>query len=74
MTAFLWRIDDNTTSARGVWQEMGRPHDPTPSQMAALHAASEMKAEELQVGAAGKAEFRLPPYAVAILRFSDAAF
>ena len=74
-TAFLWRIDDNSTRARGLWEEMGRPHDPTPAQMAALHAASEMKAEELEVSAAGKAQgFQLPPYAVAIVRFNDAKY
>ena len=73
-TAFLWRIDDNTTSARSLWQDMGRPHDPTPKQMAALHAASEMKVNELQVGAAGKVEFKLPPYAVAIVRFNDVKY
>ena len=73
-TGFLWRIDDNTTSARGLWEEMGRPHDPTPTQMALLHAASEMKAEELHINHASKAYFSLPPYGVAILRFDDRQF
>ena len=72
-TAFLWRIDDNSTRAYAAWQDMGSPEYPTPAQLADLHDASTMKTEELSVAAGGKIAFHLPPYAVGIVRFSDAA-
>jgi hypothetical protein len=53
---------------------MGNPVYPTQGQMAELHAASEMKTEELSVAAGGKLTFELPPYAIGIVRFSDASY
>ena len=73
-TAFLWRIDVNSTRGFAAWEEMGSPVYPTPAQLAELHAASEMKAEELTVAGGGTLAFKLPPYAVGIVRFSDAAY
>ena len=73
-TAFLWRIDDNSTRAFAAWQDMGSPEYPTPAELAELHDASEMKAEELTVAAGGRLAFHLPPYAVGVVRFSDAAY
>lgn len=42
-TAFLWRIDDNSTRAFAAWQDMGEPTYPTKAQLSQLNAASEMK-------------------------------
>merc|ERR1712062_365966 len=70
-TAFLWRIDDNTTRAFAAWQDMGEPTYPTPTQLAELHAASEMKAEQLMVAPGGKLSFSLPPYGIGIVRFEE---
>ena len=47
---------------------------PSPTQMAELHKASEMKTEELSISAAGQLSFNLPPYAVGIVRFTDASY
>ena len=73
-TAFLWRIDDNTTRAMPLWQEMGEPHYPTPAQLTELNRASEMQSEELHVGAGGQLTFSLPPFGVGIVRFSEASY
>ena len=73
-TAFLWRIDDNSTRAWAAWDEMGQPHYPTPVQLALLNKASEMQAEELTVALGGKVSFALPAYGVGILRFSEASY
>ena len=73
-TAFLWRIDDNSTRAMPLWQEMGEPHYPTPAQLTELNRASEMQSEELHVGAGGQLTFSLPPFGVGIVRFSEASY
>ena len=63
-----------SAGAFAAWEEMGNPVYPTQGQMAELHAASEMKTEELSVAAGGKLTFELPPYAIGIVRFSDASY
>ena len=68
--AVLREINDNATAPFAAWQRMGSPQSLTPTQLAALEAASQPKDSwvRLERGAsAGEARLRveLPAYGVA---------
>ena len=80
------RIDDETTAPYGAWAKMGSPPYPTRAQLAALHVASQMSEEWLDLdldledegalveGAvpAARLFLEVPPYGVVHLTIGDA--
>ena len=66
-----WRIDEAHSNAHAVWQEMGRPQDPTPEQLAALKARQGLEeGEALRItteGGGAQIELRLPLHALSLL-------
>ena len=52
--ATLQRIDDATTAPRGAWEAMGSPSYPNAAQLAALHAASQVSTQSVELTRAGR--------------------
>ena len=70
--AVLRRIDDNATAPYAAWAGQGKPRSPTPGQIAAMHAASEVRASLVPLAVQGEVatiELELPPLGVAHLSF-----
>lgn len=69
-SGWLSRIDDQTTAPFAAWQKMGSPQYPNRSQLAVLHAASEMSSQQVHVFD-GRLSFEMPPYSVVYVRFES---
>ena len=63
--AFLYKIDSDNGNPYGVWQSMGSPPFPTPSQIAKLQAESSLR--PLKSAVAGQMLFGLEPNALQVL-------
>ena len=70
----VWLIDSDHANAHKNWVAMGKPNRPSPSQMTALHAASEMQPTpcrmSTQKGGATTVEVTMAPDSAAVLDFS----
>ncbi|HET7768642.1 MAG TPA: glycoside hydrolase [Chloroflexota bacterium] len=69
-----WRIDETHSNAHTVWQQMGRPQDPTPEQLAALKARQGLEeGEVVQLTPAGdgaQVRLHLPLHSLSLLEVS----
>ncbi|WP_221029175.1 GH39 family glycosyl hydrolase [Actomonas aquatica] len=61
------RIDATHANAYTTWREMGEPQEPTPAQIAALHAASQLTSENLRLAADGSVTLTLAPQSVVLV-------
>jgi len=71
ISALLSRIDDDHANPRRAWQDIGEPDYPSPRQVEALHAASELCPEPYPLRVVeGHIEFDLvmPPQSIATLK------
>ena len=72
-----WRIDHTHSNAYTVWQEMGRPQDPTPEQLDRLRERQGLEeGEPLRVthtgtGGEGQVALRLPLHALSLLEVTE---
>jgi xylan 1,4-beta-xylosidase len=70
-----WRIDGTRSNAYTAWQEMGRPQDPTPEQIATLKSRQGLEGgEPLRLesdGGSARIALRLPLHALSLVEITQ---
>jgi xylan 1,4-beta-xylosidase len=65
--ALIWRVDATHGDFHPVYEDMGEPRYPTPSQMKTLRAAAALTAPEKQELKNGELTFTLPAHGLAVI-------